>query len=320
MPIDAYLRTGPGSRSKFTIWMRVLPVSQGYAMIAVHLQGGLGNQMFQYAFAAQLAAWHAVQVVIDPYWFDHPLRGETPRTLDITKFRIAGNVADARASRQWSILRSRLVRYLPSFVLPLPLVMERGNGVDRAALTAPDNCYLRGFWQSEDYFKDIAATLAEQFAPKAAPSSQDQMLLERMANGNAVSLHVRRGDYVSLASAAAYHGTCSPGYYRQAIDHILQHREGCRFFVFSDDPSWAADNLDIPAETHYVAHNSAANAVQDMRLMSHCRDHIIANSSFSWWGAWLAERRCNDGIIIAPRQWFAGRDAPDIVPARWMRM
>lgn len=289
-------------------------------MIAVYLQGGLGNQMFQYAFAAQLAARHASRVIVDPYWFDHPLRGETPRTLDIMQLQVECDVADAATMRRWKMMRLRFARRLPSFLLPPSLVMECGNGVDQVALAAPNNSYLRGFWQSEQYFQDIATSLAAQFVPKAAPSSQDHALLERMAGGHAVSLHVRRGDYVSLASAAAYHGTCSPAYYRQAIDHILQRREGCRFFVFSDDPRWAAENLDIAAETHYVAHNGAADAVQDMRLMSRCQDHIIANSSFSWWGAWLAEQRHDDGIIIAPRQWLAGRDAIDIVPARWMRM
>lgn len=289
-------------------------------MIVAYLQGGLGNQLFQFAFASRLAEARGCGVVIDPHWFDHPRPGETARTFELPKLRAKFTVADEATSRRWHLLRHRFAKRLPQFLLPLRLMQEKPGGFDPDALGAPDGSYLRGYWQSEQYFADIAPALSAAFEPSAAPSRADQMLLDRMQGPPAVSLHVRRGDYVSLAAAARYHGTCSLDYYGAAVRHVLERTEGARFFIFSDDPKWAADNLEIPAETHFVSHNSAADAVQDLRLMSHCRHHIIANSSFSWWGAWLSEQRGARGIVIAPRSWFAGRDADDLVPSRWVRM
>lgn len=140
------------------------------------------------------------------------------------------------------------------------------------------------------------------------------------AGGTAVSLHVRRGDYVSDARTHAAHGLCSIDYYRAAVRYIIDRVEAPEFFVFSDDIAWARGNLDISHPCHYLDHNRGAESYNDMRLMSLCHHHIIANSSFSWWGAWLNPR--DDKIVVAPARWFASgnRRLDDLFPPGWVTL
>lgn len=135
-----------------------------------------------------------------------------------------------------------------------------------------------------------------------------------------MSLHVRRGDYVSDARTHATLGVCSLDYYRAAVRYIADHVEAPEFFVFSDDIAWAQANLELGHPCHYVDHNRGAESYNDMRLMSLCRHHIIANSSFSWWGAWLNPRA--DKVVVAPARWFAGgnRVVDDLFPPGWVRL
>lgn len=286
-------------------------------MIAFQAQGGLGNQLFQYATARRLALQHRCPLVIDPHWFDRHRKGETPRSLELNHYPVVMRHATLRERMWWAPLRSRWARYLQP-VLPLRLLRERGFAFNPEVLSAPPNCYLSGFWQSEAYFADIRDQLLAELSPIAPPSAQDLKIIEQIQRGDAVSVHVRRGDYVSSASASAYHGLCTLDYYHKAIRHLAERLESPTLFVFSDEPGWTKA-LRSPLPTYYVDHNRAENAFQDLRLMSLCRHHILANSSFSWWGAWLS--RSTDSLVIAPERWYAAdRPAPDLIPARWIRM
>lgn len=287
-------------------------------MIVFYGQGGLGNQLFQYAAARRLSIIHGCELVLDPYWFAHPKAGETPRPLELDRYPVAMRVAMPAEQQRWRWMRGRLGRVTKPF-LPMRLLCEQGSGVDQSVLNAPAGTYLFGFWQSEAYFSDIRPQLLQELMPIEAPSATDQAIIELIDHGNAVSLHVRRGDYVTLQSASAFHGLCSLDYYRAAIQYVAERVENPTLFVFSDDPEWTRANLHSPFPTHYVDHNTPADAFQDLRLMSRCRHHIIANSSFSWWGAWLADSPA--GVVIAPARWFAAnRPTPDLVPARWHRI
>ena len=135
-----------------------------------------------------------------------------------------------------------------------------------------------------------------------------------------MSLHVRRGDYASDPNASAVHGLCSLDYYAAAVAHIGRFVPRPRYFVFSDDPTWASEHLKLPGDTVIVEHNDGATSYEDLRLMSRCRHHVIANSSFSWWGAWLNPRA--DKIVVAPSRWLAEttRACPDICPTSWVRL
>ena len=133
----------------------------------------------------------------------------------------------------------------------------------------------------------------------------------------AVSLHIRRGDYVSNEKYNAAHGTCDLAYYARAADFIADRIGTPTIYAFSDDPTWVAENLKLPYDVRYVDHNSAATNYEDLRLMAACQHHIIANSSFSWWGAWLNPSQ--DKLVAAPSQWFADPNKvnPDILPLAW---
>lgn len=287
-------------------------------MIVFQAQGGLGNQLFQYATARRLALQHSCPLVIDPYWFEHPRTDETLRQLELSHYPVVARQASLCEQMRWAPMRTRWARLLQP-LLPLRVVREHGFSVNREVFSAPPNSYLIGFWQSEAYFADIRDQLLTELSPVVPPGPEDLRVIERMQHGDAVSVHVRRGDYVSLASASAYHGLCSLDYYHKAIQHIARRAENPILFVFSDDPAWTKANLHSLLPTYYVDHNPASDAFQDLRLMSLCHHHILANSSFSWWGAWLS--RSTDGLMIAPERWYAvDRPTPDLIPSRWIRM
>lgn len=287
-------------------------------MIVFYGQGGLGNQLFQYAAARRLALQHQCELVLDPYWFTHPLPGETPRSLELDRYPVALRVADTSEQRKWQWMRGRWGRFLKP-LCSMALVREQGDTLNHALLYASQNSYLHGFWQSEMYFKDIRTDLLKELTPNEPPSFEDAAVLEKINACDSVSIHVRRGDYVTSHAAASFHGVCSLDYYRDSIKYIADRVNAPSFFIFSDDPVWTRENLEIPFPKQYVHHNGAGSAFQDIRLMSSCKHHIIANSSFSWWGAWLSEN--SEGLVIAPEKWFAaGRSTPNLIPDRWHRL
>ncbi len=180
--------------------------------------------------------------------------------------------------------------------------------------------YLQGYWQSERYFAGHAERIRSDFAFRHDMSGANLDVAHAIGQRTAISVHVRRGDYISNAKTLAVHGTCSPDYYHAAIDTLLQRCPGARLFAFSDDPQWVSQML-LPRypDLVLVDHNKGLDSYNDMRLMSMCRHHIIANSSFSWWGAWL--NPIQDKMVIAPSRWFAnGTDTQDLIPEGWERM
>ena len=181
----------------------------------------------------------------------------------------------------------------------------------------PEDCYLRGYWQSEKYFQTHAAAIRADFSFKSPLTNENRLLAQKIGELNAVSLHVRRGDYVKNPVTAAMHGVCSLNYYNAAVEHIQSHVANPVFFIFSDDMPWVKENLTVAAPTHHVAHND--RAYDDMHLMSLCKHHVIANSSFSWWGAWL--NACPDKIVVAPKQWFEyPREIEHLLPQAWVTL
>ena len=181
------------------------------------------------------------------------------------------------------------------------------------------NAYLMGYWQSEKYFQFIEAIIRADFVFKQAMSNSNQLIANQIEQSNAVSLHVRRGDYANNPLTAATHGLCSMDYYMQAIQHIGECVYEPNFFIFSDDIVWVKENLKINFPCFYVDGNYGEESYNDMRLMSLCKHHIIANSSFSWWGAWLNQYAGK--IVIAPNKWFAhDTDVKDLLPESWVKL
>lgn len=286
-------------------------------MIVSRLIGGLGNQMFQYAAGRALALRRGVAFAIDSRAFSD----YDTHAFGMRCFQAELNEAPARLlpnppaeGRFQRLLR----RFVPS---PLTVYIEKTFTFDEAVLHLPDEQYLDGYWQSEKYFVDVADVIRKDFTVRHTPSAANQAWLDQIARTHSVSLHIRRGDYVTNPSAAAVHGTCDLGYYERAVA-CVRETTGIdpELFVFSDDPDWVAANLRLPYQMHLVRDNDASTNFEDLRLMTACRHHIVANSSFSWWGAWLDAR--SDSITVAPARWFAGDtpDARDLVPQRWTRV
>jgi hypothetical protein len=283
-------------------------------MILVHLEGGLGNQLFQYATGSALAAKHGTALKLVTRGFNRTGR---IRNFRLDQYRVTAAIASSQEESH--ILLARPWRYLRPHP-QRPRVKERYFHFDPAVLDAPDDVCLRGNWQSEKYFLTVESELRRELVPRHKPGRSNLEMARRINSACAVSLHIRRGDYVSNPVALAYHGLCGSGYYRKAIERIAEAAKAPHFFVFSDDIAWAEENLETGFPTTFVNINDVKREYEDLRLMSLCQHHIIANSSFSWWGAWL----CNDPgkIVIAPQNWFQGaaHDTSDLLPDTWIRL
>ncbi len=278
-------------------------------MIVVTLRGGLGNQMFQYATGRALALRRDQPLYLDLSWFD-ATTGATPRRYELGALRVEAAIAEPALLRPFERRARGHLR-----------IVQQGRHYDpRLAEAHAPHLWLDGYWQCERYFADQRARLVDELAVAADPAPADRARLERIAAAaQPVALHVRRGDYVTDARAAAHHGCCSLDYYRQAVAQVRAQLPDARFFAFTDDPEWVSQHLDlgVPLASFSDEPGRAARGWEDLRLMRRCRGFIIANSSFSWWGAWLG----GADVVVAPRRWFAdGSDEGDIVPARWTRL
>ncbi|MDE4173831.1 alpha-1,2-fucosyltransferase [Phaeobacter sp. PT47_59] len=280
------------------------------AMITARLHGRLGNQMFQYAAARALADRLGTSVALDTR--EAVQRGEGILTrvfdLDLTEPVTLPPLKSA-APLRYALWRA--FGRLPMFR------REHGLGYNLDFTTWGEDSYLHGYWQSERYFAPIAERIRADFAFPAFSDSQNAEMADRIQASNAISLHVRRGDYMALAA----HSLCDQAYYEAALAHILTGLSGTpTVFVFSDDPGWAKDNLPLPCEKIVVDFNGPDADYEDMRLMTLCQHNIIANSSFSWWAAWL--NRNPKKIVTGPAQWFGNPKLsnPDILPDSWQRI
>lgn len=189
-----------------------------------------------------------------------------------------------------------------------------------AGLTqVPIDCYLAGYWQSEKYFLKKLSLIRTDFIFRNTLTNKNLEFAQQIAEVNSISLHIRRGDYVSNKKTNTMHGTCDLDYYYAAIKYISSRVENPFFFIFSDDIEWARDNLKLNPPYRYVDHNYDKESYNDMHLMSLCRHHITANSSFSWWGAWLSTG--TDKIVVAPKNWFRKSiNTKDLVPSNWYQI
>jgi hypothetical protein len=287
-------------------------------MIVTRIIGGLGNQMFQYAAGRALAQRLGVDLCIDRRAFadyqthDFGLQHFAAKLIDAGPRILPSSHRETRVAR--------LCRRF-GFRTKSQVFRERTFTFDPHVLTLLDGTYLDGYWQSERYFADAIQTIRDDFRIVTPPSAENQAWLSRISSVLSVSLHVRRGDYVSNAAASAVHGTCDLKYYHRGVEKIADLAGSeIELFVFSDDPVWVAENFRLPYPTHFVHHNDANTNYEDLRLMSACYHHVIANSTFSWWGAWLDSNP--DTVVVAPKQWFRknDHDARDLLPARWIRL
>ena len=290
-------------------------------MIIVHLKGGLGNQLFQYAAARSLAHIHNTMVKLDTtsYYYGGP------RQFELCHFNIQENIAaTAEIQKLTEVKQNRLQKLLHLLLHSHPKLSPnhvRYNKVQYNAdfLKLPDNIYLEGYFESEKYFINIADTIRNEFKVKNELNGKNKDIAEMMQNVQSVNICVRRGDFVTDPKANLTHGVCSLDYYYHCIEQINLKIERPHFFVFSDDIDWCRNNLKVKYPVNYVDHQQD-KPYENLRLMSFCRHHIIANSTFPWWGAWLADNK--DKIVFAPEKWFAKTDinTEGMIPDNWIKV
>jgi hypothetical protein len=287
------------------------------------LKGGLGNQLFQYAAARALCAREARLL----YFAWYRPGGGTQRRYMLDVFNLSADVEPAllgyarlcwlglrspalnrKAGKLWRLARCRLAR------------IDQAGFAFAPLRSAAQGVVLDGYFQSWRYFANQEREIRANLQPRYEAVGQNAALLRRMAEENAICLHVRRGDYVANPSTAAFHGVLGLAYYHAALEELGSLALGATFYVFSDDPDWTRANLKIGGATIFVDHNSVDEPWEDLRLMAACRHFVIANSSLSWWGAWLSDHA--EKKVIAPARWFsgAGLDTKDLCPPQWVRL
>lgn len=286
--------------------------------IIVNLKGGLGNQLFQYALGRKLAITSGSELKLDISGLDRANKvGDIYRPFALDAFSIKTPIATAEEIEKqkypYGIL-SKLERRFRFKVL-----RQQHIGWEPGFLKKTGNMYLDGYFQSPKYFDDIREELLEELTPTKPFGQAAAKALGQIESCESVSIHIRRGDYISNAKVKASYGTCSLDYYRRATEEIKERVADPRWFVFSDDIAWAKSHLTLSGEIGYVSGDGITDA-EELMLMAACKHNIIANSSFSWWGAWL--NRNPSKVVVAPTPWFdTGKDYHrDLIPTVWLRI
>ena len=292
-------------------------------MVVSYVLGGIGNQMFQYAAGRALALTNSQKLLLDLSDFsDYRLHHgfELSRVFNVvTESAETFTVHQLLGWRENYLARKVLRRPQFAGLRGKTFVVEPLFNYWPDFFNLTGDCYLYGYWQSERYFKAVESVIRQDFTFREPLKEHNAELALEMATIQAVSLHVRRGDYVSDPKNRNVMAICDLEYYRKAISYIAERVDCPVFYIFSDDVPWVKKNLSVAFPCVYVEHNRGAESYRDMQLMSLCQHHVIANSSFSWWGAWLNANP--EKIVIAPKHWFRnGNDDGDLIPDEWVRL
>jgi hypothetical protein len=287
-------------------------------MFYFQLMGGIGNQMFQYAAARSLSITRSLSVRF--FYFDsYPF---ATRELLLDKFALELEMADQSERNRIDTLKSDRVEALARYgnTFPQSLMIERTQFVyDDQFFHAPDNTVLIGYWQNEFYFKRFAGEIRRLFTLKDATNKRCQEISKLIESKRcSVSVHIRRGDYALHKEIYAVHGLCPMEYYCKALQILRERLSGINLFLFSDDIAWVESNFDVLGLPFDIVDPSHSDPQEDLVLMSLCKHHIIANSSFSWWGAWLNPSPAK--IVIAPRRWMTAQYDLPIICSNWIKV
>jgi len=292
-------------------------------MVISHILGGIGNQMFQFATARALSLSKGQPLYLDIYDFDgYTLHNgfQLDSVFDLN-VEYADSILINRTIgfRNQKLIKRLIRRPLLKYFRGKHFVMEPHSQYWPQITSSPDDCYLYGYWQSEKYFKAFENIIRNDFTFRGVLDSQNSALEDKIRRTSSISVHIRRGDYISNSNTSKIMDVCRPAYYEEAIRKIGQQLDAPHCYIFSDDMQWVRENLSIPYPVEYVEQNYRKNSYLDMQLMSTCKHHVIANSSFSWWGAWLNPDPKK--IVIAPTKWFVNSNNDyDLLPPTWIRI
>jgi Glycosyl transferase family 11 len=294
-------------------------------LVVSRMMGGMGNQMFQYSaglcVARRLGAAHRLHLA-------------QPAEATVRQFSLACFPLKSRFAAPWELpvsawaakrgwLERKAVQACER-VVPrrFTVLTQTDTPLDDRLFSATGSVYLDGYWQSEAYFSDVSEEVRSLFTSWPTLSGEMRVVNSAIAGCSSVAVHVRRGDYVSNRQSSRSHGVCPTSYYASGVAEIARRRDDVTAFVFSDEPEWCRQHLELGCRTTFVEGSANHPDWEDMAVMSHCRDHVISNSSFSWWAAWLAS--AEDKIVVAPRRWFLDEAresrASTIVPPTWLRL
>ncbi len=278
-------------------------------MITVRLSGGIGNQLFQYAFGRALSLRTNQTLVLDTHSTNNSIRPYGLNVFNVETKTVGGVTA---LSNLVFLKIKDLVKAHKT------IVHEKGFSFDQSIYNSTKGGYFIGLWQSETYFKDSKEIIKKDLTYKKPLSPAGNSFAEKIKNIESVSIHIRRGDYTNKHTVDK-HGLCSKEYYDQAISYIQKKYSDAYFFIFSDDIAWVKDNLDLPAHKTYVSGTNSVDHFEELHLMSLCKHNIIANSTFSWWAAWLNNNPLK--VVIAPKKWFKlPIPTKDLIPNSWIQL
>lgn len=290
-------------------------------MIIVRISGGLGNQMFQYATARSLAKDRECSFKLDISSCDE----DRLREYELNKLNI---IEDLASEQEISLLRNKKAKSARKLIHRIirNLMIKKIKHFREVDCFRFDEMlyktnlplYIQGGFVSHKYFDKYKDILVEELVPKNALTGKNKEFATHISSCNSVSVHVRRGDYVFDEKTNKKHGVLTPDYYERAIDIIKSKIDNPVFFIFSNDKEWVAENFKLNCQIVFIGNNNAEFGYEDMRLMSLCKSNIIANSTFSWWGAYLNLNP--DKNVIAPENWLADKktNPEEFIPKDWL--
>ena len=288
-------------------------------MIVVRLMGGLGNQLFQYATARHLAAINNTELFVDTTFLDEKKESVTPRKYELNSFNVQTKIADAKLLHSFRgsdfSTGERIITLIKTFGDRHKYKFD-DYGFDEELLKLKGNYYIRGFFQSEKYFKTMEPIIRKELSLKETGISNDIELVSKIIHSESVSIHIRRGDYIRNLSAMDVHSLCSKDYYIKSIQHITALlNKDLHFYLFTDDAAWVQREMNWPINYTLIENKST---IEDFYLMSLCKHNIIANSTFSWWAAWLNNNEHKK--VIMPKYWLNNilSESVDLVPKNWI--
>lgn len=305
-------------------------------MIITKLTDGLGNQMFQYAFGRYLAEIYNTEIKLNINYYNNIPKNHTNRKYELNYFNIIENIAlqkeidlftkgspkmpqklfykikqKVNNKTFWGKFLFKIAKKLTDYH-----TIYENNKLQLDKLKKDKkNIYVSGFWQSEDFFKSIAHIIQKEFKIKEKYIKVNNRVLEKIKRSNSVAIHVRRGDLITNPEFNSKYGVCSTDYYLQAINYIKKKISNPVFYFFSDDINWCKENFKSINSNFYIENYTA---IEDLYLILNCKHQIIANSSFSWWGAWLNKNK--NKIVVAPKKWAFHKKSQtkfNLLPNSW---
>lgn len=296
-------------------------------MIISNICAGLGNQLFQYAIGHNLAILNKTEHRIDTSGYtginSDPMHGIRVCALD--NFNItAKRVSKEDLTKFNFFTKNKIFRHLlrfysrPSNYYKRKYILEPEENhfkFDSRVLTTKqkNDVYIDGYWQSEKYFKNIEDIIRREFSFKYEPDEINRQIINDIEKSSSISLHVRHGDNTKIID-----GVLPLEYYYNAVEKIALKIKDPIFYIFSDDPEWARSHLKLKYSTVYISHNGDKKNYEDLRLMTYCKHHIIGNSTFSWWGAWLGKKEGQ--IVFSPKSNHSYKNlvSSDHIPQDWI--